>query len=366
MPNGEIFKMFSQTPYPGTTAIQAISDKLTELKKDRQWRDQYELHKRQIESAIGYQDLMRRIQEEKAERERKDYRRVEDWFRKHTEATPTPTPTPMGAIGGALSALPIPGAGMIGQGITGFEQALAGYGRKPQMEETEALERMGLLKKPGAWQPTTWEEREREIKAGKEPVKKTDWEIKAESLTDLYNRKVISGNELKKGIGIYIEPEKKSDFDKKVDLLIGTKTKLSANEVKKLAGAYIEPKVREVKPTVGEKEREKIAVAKEQDVIDQFEGYLDAKKGKWREGLLEQNEARGFTDEEKAENKVLLDRYNAIRKRQRLSELEFIKAPKERKYLKGGVWKKDYYGWILQEKTSGAIKGEGWTLTPAK
>jgi len=67
--------------------------------------------------------------------------------------------------------------------------------------------------------------------------KKTAWETEAETLFKWYEEDVITLDEFKKGMGMYITPEKKSEFDKKFEL--ASKMGLTINEWKKFFGVYL-------------------------------------------------------------------------------------------------------------------------------
>ena len=67
--------------------------------------------------------------------------------------------------------------------------------------------------------------------------KKTAWETEAETLFKWYKDNIITVDEFKKGMGIYIPPGKKSDFDKKFAL--ASQMNLSINEWKKFFGVYL-------------------------------------------------------------------------------------------------------------------------------
>jgi len=365
-----LYQMARGTPYPGTTSMNAISAQMEKLKKDKQWREKYELEKQRIMAEIQYKDLAAKLMGEKAETEKGEL----EAFRGITGGAPTTMPEttePFRRAGAGLSMMPgmaMPGAMLQGLPPTtqrptyqgdiskyirdeiqkrggvspGLMDALAKFGGGYPERPTEIpAERGGLpLSKIAPTGPTYERPQAKEI---------TDWEIKVDRYVKLYNDKHISKDNLLKGIGAYIPPENKSDFDKKIDLLISQKVKVSPDEIKKLAGAYIEPKEEEL--SLEEKERIKASVKSDRGVINLFEGSEE--RGEWIEGKLEQSESRGFTNEEKESLGYSLKRYNATRRKQDLSEFEFMKAPKEARYLKGGKWVRDYYGWILQEKTTG-------------
>ena len=67
--------------------------------------------------------------------------------------------------------------------------------------------------------------------------KKTAWEIEADTLIKWYEDDVITVDELKKGMGIYIPPEKRSEFDKKFEL--AKQMNLTDNEWKKFFGVWL-------------------------------------------------------------------------------------------------------------------------------
>ena len=67
--------------------------------------------------------------------------------------------------------------------------------------------------------------------------KKTAWETEAETLFKWYEGDIINLDEFKKGMGIYIAPEKMSDFDKKFAL--ASQMNLTSNEWKKFFSVYI-------------------------------------------------------------------------------------------------------------------------------
>lgn len=67
--------------------------------------------------------------------------------------------------------------------------------------------------------------------------KKTAWETEAETLFKWYEDDIINLDEFKKGMGIYIAPEKMSDFDKKFAL--ASQMNLTSNEWKKFFSVYI-------------------------------------------------------------------------------------------------------------------------------
>jgi len=67
--------------------------------------------------------------------------------------------------------------------------------------------------------------------------KKTAWEIEADRLIKWYQDDIINIDELKKGMGVYITPEKRSEFDKKFEL--AKQMNLSDNEWKKFFGVYL-------------------------------------------------------------------------------------------------------------------------------
>ena len=67
---------------------------------------------------------------------------------------------------------------------------------------------------------------------------KTAWEVQVEHLLQARKDELITDDELKKGMGIYIAPEKMSDFDKKFAL--AQRLNLSDNEWKKFFGVYLD------------------------------------------------------------------------------------------------------------------------------
>lgn len=67
--------------------------------------------------------------------------------------------------------------------------------------------------------------------------KKTAWETEAEQLFKWYQDDIINLDEFKKGMDIYIPPEKRSDFDKKFEL--AKNMNLTVNEWKKFFGVYL-------------------------------------------------------------------------------------------------------------------------------
>lgn len=105
---------------------------------------------------------------------------------------------------------------------------------------------------------------------------RTAWEIKVDTLIDWRDKDMISEEELKKGIGIHIAPEKKSDWEKKFDILM--KLNPSADELKKFLNAYISeegPKI----PTYGVAENiEKGFMEKTENITD-FTNELNRLKG---------------------------------------------------------------------------------------
>lgn len=84
--------------------------------------------------------------------------------------------------------------------------------------------------------PEKWKELQ-DIKASYKEESRTAWEIKVDTLIDWRDKGMISEAELKKGIGIDITPKKKSDWEKKFDILMQLNP--SADEVKKFVGAYV-------------------------------------------------------------------------------------------------------------------------------
>ena len=78
------------------------------------------------------------------------------------------------------------------------------------------------------------------IEASYKGEERTAWEVKVDQLLDWREKNMISDAELKKGIGIDIAPEKKTQWQKEYDLLM--RTDPSDNEIKKFVNAYITPK----------------------------------------------------------------------------------------------------------------------------
>ncbi len=192
-----IYQMFRKSPAPGATSIGAISGKLDELRKDKRWREEYDLKKKQIESAIGYKDLMTKLQEEKAERDRKDFRKLDEYKRKNLIAGQMPVTAQTGlspyadiakAFGETTSGLP--GMGAFGKGLAAFGGGMPETITAKPTPATIEERRRGLYretfpekvygKEPAAWKPKTWPERKAEIEAGKNITPETGYKTMAE------------------------------------------------------------------------------------------------------------------------------------------------------------------------------------------
>ena len=127
----QIYQMFRQSPFPGATSVNAISERLDELKKDKRWREEYDLKKKQIESAIGYRDLQKKLEREKADRDRKANEELLDYKEKNLQMGQIPVTAETGlspygnlakTFGGAVSGLP--GMGAMGKGLEAFGGAI--------------------------------------------------------------------------------------------------------------------------------------------------------------------------------------------------------------------------------------------------
>jgi len=75
------------------------------------------------------------------------------------------------------------------------------------------------------------------LKASLTAPDKTAWEIQVGHLLQARKDELITDDELKKGMGVYIPPEKASEFDKKFEL--AKKLNLSDNEWKKFFGVFL-------------------------------------------------------------------------------------------------------------------------------
>jgi len=76
------------------------------------------------------------------------------------------------------------------------------------------------------------------LKASLTAPDKTAWEVQVGHLLQARKDELITDDELKKGMGVYIAPENVSEFDKKFEL--AKKMNLSDNEWKKFFGVYLD------------------------------------------------------------------------------------------------------------------------------
>ena len=86
--------------------------------------------------------------------------------------------------------------------------------------------------------PDQWKQMQ-DIKASYKDETRTAWEIKVDTLLDWRDKGVINDAELRQGIGIGITPEKKTDWEKKLDILLQLDP--SSDELKQFLNARVTP-----------------------------------------------------------------------------------------------------------------------------